>query len=116
MIPIEHYLIVSALLFAIGLTGLLIRRNILLMLLSVEIMLNAANLSLIAGSALHGDITGQLTAFFVMVIAAAEVTVGLAITVLLFRKRASEEEPPPYSRRPSNSTVPDSGRSRPANV
>ena len=85
MIPIGHTLVVSGILFAIGLTGLLIRRNVLLMLLSIEIMLNGANLALVAGSALHGEVDGQITAFFVMVIAAAEVTIGLAIAVLLFR-------------------------------
>lgn len=89
MIPASHYLIVSGLLFSIGLLGLLIRRNVLLMLLSVELMLNAANLNLITGSSIHGDVSGQLTAFFVMVIAAAEVTIGLAIAVLLFRSRSS---------------------------
>ena len=89
MIPISHYLIVSGILFAIGLAGLLTRRNILLILLSIELMLNAANLAFIAGSALHGDLRGQVSAFFVMVIAAAEVTVGLTIAVLLFRKRDS---------------------------
>ena len=89
MIPAGHYLIVSGILFATGLLGLLIRRNVLLILLSMELMLNAANLAFMAGSALNGDARGQLTAFFVMVIAAAEVTVGLAITVLLFRKRES---------------------------
>ena len=89
MIPISHYFIVSGILFFIGLLGVLLRRNILLMLLGIEIMLNAANLSLIAGSALHGNISGQITAFFVMVIAAAEVTVGLAIAILLFRKTNS---------------------------
>ena len=89
MIPLSHYLIVSGILFTIGLFGLMIRRNILLVLLSIELMLNAANLNFIAGSALHGEINGQLTAFFVMVIAAAEVTIGLAIVVLLFRKMDS---------------------------
>jgi len=89
MVPAGHYLIVSGILFAIGLLGLLTRRNILLILLSIELMLNAANLAFIAGSALHGDARGQITAFFVMVIAAAEVTVGLAITVLLFRMKNS---------------------------
>ncbi len=89
MIPISHYLIVSGILFSIGLWGLLLRRNILLILLSIEIMLNAANLNLIAGSSLHGNIHGQITAFFVMVIAAAEVSIGLAIAVLLFRKQES---------------------------
>ena len=89
MIPAEQALIVSGILFATGLLGLLIRRNILLMLLSIELMLNAANLTFVAGSAIHGAANGQVTAFFVMVIAAAEVTVGLAITVLLFRKKES---------------------------
>ena len=89
MIPIHYYFIVSGILFTIGLTGLMIRRNLLLMLLAVEIMLNAANLSLIAGSALHQNLSGQVTAFFVMVIAAAEVSVGLAIAILLFRKQDS---------------------------
>jgi NADH-quinone oxidoreductase subunit K len=89
MIPLTHYFIVSGILFGIGLLGLMVRRNILLMLLAIELMLNAANLSLIAGSALHGNISGQMTAFFVMVIAAAEVSVGLAIAVLLFRKQDS---------------------------
>ncbi len=89
MIPVAHAMILSGMLFAIGLFGLLLRRNILLILLSIEIMLNAANLSFIAGSALHGTVDGQLIAFFVMVIAAAEVTVGLAIAVLLFRQHES---------------------------
>ncbi len=89
MIPITHYLMVSAILFVIGLLGLLLRRNLLLILLSIELMLNAANLNFIAGAALHGDTGGQVTAFFVMVLAAAEITIGLAIAVLLFRKQDS---------------------------
>ncbi len=89
MIPTSHYFIVSGILFSIGLLGLMIRRNVLLILLSIEIMLNAANLNLIAASAVHGAVDGQITAFFVMVIAAAEVSVGLAIAVLLFRKQGS---------------------------
>ena len=89
MIPISYYFIVSGILFVIGLIGLMIRRNILLMLLAVEIMLNAASLSFIAGSALHASVNGQISAFFVMVIAAAEVSVGLAIAILLFRKQDS---------------------------
>ncbi|MBI3317488.1 MAG: NADH-quinone oxidoreductase subunit NuoK [Candidatus Omnitrophica bacterium] len=89
MIPIGHYFVLSALLFSIGLLGILIRRNVLLILLSIEIMLNAANLMFIAGASLHGRLDGQIAAFFVMVIAAAEVTVGLAIAVLLFRKQNS---------------------------
>ncbi|OGW72383.1 MAG: NADH-quinone oxidoreductase subunit K [Omnitrophica bacterium GWA2_52_12] len=89
MIPATHYLILSAVLFSIGILGVLIRRNILLILLSIELMLNAANLNLIAGSAMHGRLDGQLSAFFVMVVAAAEVTIGLAIAVLLFRQKNS---------------------------
>lgn len=89
MITAVHYLILSGILFTIGLLGILLRRNILLILLSIELMLNAANLSLVAGSALHGKVDGQVTAFFVMVIAAVEVTIGLAIAVLLYRKQDS---------------------------
>jgi len=89
MIPIGHYLILGGILFSIGLLGLLIRRNILLILLSIELMLNAANLTLIAGSNLHGNVNGQVAALFVMVVAAVEVTVGLAIAILLFRKQDS---------------------------
>lgn len=89
MIPIEHVLIVSGILFSLGLLGLLLRRNLLLMLLSIELMLNAANLTLIAGSSLHGNVDGQIAAFFVMVVAAAEVAIGLSIAVLLFRKTDS---------------------------
>ena len=91
MVPIEHCLVLSGILFSIGLVGVLIRRNLLLILLSIEIMLNAANLSLIAGSALHGSADGQVAAFFVMVVAAAEVSIGLAIAVLLFRKKESTD-------------------------
>ena len=89
MIPAGHALITAALLFSIGLLGILIRRNVLLILLSIEIMLNAANLTFVAGSALHGAVNGQITAFFVIVVAAAEVTIGLAIAVLLFRQSGS---------------------------
>ena len=89
MIPITHYLMVSMILFSIGIVGLMLRRNLLLILLSIELMLNAANLNLVAGSALHGQVNGQIAAFFVMVIAAAEVSIGLAIAVLLFRKQGS---------------------------
>ena len=91
MIPTSYYLIVSGLLFTIGLCGILIRRNLILILLSIELMLNAANLNFVAGSALSGQLDGQVTAFFVMVIAAAEVTIGLAIAVLLFRKQGSAD-------------------------
>ena len=84
-----HYLGLAGILFSIGLAGLMIRRNILLILLSVELMLNAANLVFVTGAHIHGQVNGQVLAFFVMVIAAAEVTIGLAIVILLFRKQDS---------------------------
>ncbi len=86
MITPYHYLILAGILFAIGLIGVLIRRNVLLILLSVELMLNAANLVFVTGARIHGEVDGQVIAFLIMVIAAAEVTIGLAIAVLLFRK------------------------------
>jgi|APTNR8051073442_1049403.scaffolds.fasta_scaffold68658_2 NADH-quinone oxidoreductase subunit K len=86
-VGLHHYLTVSAILFAIGLYGLLTRRNILLILLSIELILNAANLSFVAFSSYWGNLTGQVLVFFTMIVAAAEVTVGLAIVVLLFRRK-----------------------------
>lgn len=86
MISPYHYLALAGILFGMGLLGVLIRRNVLLILLSIELMLNAANLVFVTGARLHGDAGGQVLAFLIMVIAAAEVTIGLAITVLLFRK------------------------------
>lgn len=91
MIGPQHYLAVSAVLFAIGLAGLLVRRNVLLVLLSIELILNAANLSFVTFSAAHGHLTGQVAVFFTMIVAAAEVTVGLAIVVLLYRSRNSAD-------------------------
>ncbi len=87
MIGLHHYLIVSAALFVIGLFGLLVRRNILMVLLSMELILNSANLSFVAFSSFRGELTGQAVVFFTMIVAAAEVTVGLAMVVLLFRKK-----------------------------
>ena len=86
-VGLPHYLAVSALLFGIGLFGLLTRRNILMILLSLELILNAANLSFVAFSAYQGDLSGQVIVFFSMIVAAAEVTVGLAIVVMLYRKK-----------------------------
>lgn len=83
------YLILSAILFSIGLAGLAFRRNLLLILLSIEILLNSANLSFIAAGARWEDLTGQVFAFFGMTLAAAEVTVGLALAILLFRNAGS---------------------------
>lgn len=89
MISFESYFVLSAILFAIGLAGLLLRRNLLLMLLSIELLLNSANLSFIAAGARWGELTGQIFAFFGMTIAAAEVTIGLAIAILLFKNTGS---------------------------
>ncbi len=85
-ISLEHYLVVSAILFCIGLFGLLVRKNILMMLLSIELILNAANLSFVAFSSHLGNLSGQVVVFFTMIVAAAEVTVGLAVVVMLYRK------------------------------
>ena len=87
--PISSFLVVSALLFAIGTIGVLVRKNALVIFMSVELQLNAVNLALVAFSRLHGNLNGQVLAFFSMVVAAAEVVVGLAIIVALFRRRRS---------------------------
>lgn len=84
--PISYFLILSGLLFSIGTVGVLIRRNALLIFMSVELQLNAVNLALVAFSRLHGNLTGQVLAFFSMVVAAAEVVVGLAIIVAVYRR------------------------------
>lgn len=87
MIGLQHYLIIATVLFGIGLWGMLTRRNILMVLLSIELILNAANLSMVAFSAYNNDISGQAVVFFTMIVAAAEVTVGLSIVVLLYRRK-----------------------------
>ena len=89
MIPLSHYLVVSALLFAIGTAGVFLRKNLITILLSVEIMLNAVNLSFVAFGRFRGDVDGQIITFFVMTVAAAEAAVGLAIVIALFRHRES---------------------------
>ena len=83
------YLLLSAILFGIGVTGVLIRRNAIVVFMCVELMLNAVNLSFITFAKTNGSLDGQVLAFFVMVVAAAEVVVGLGILVAIFRKRAS---------------------------
>lgn len=83
------YLIVSALLFSIGATGLLVRRNPLVMFMCVELMLNAVNISFVAFSTALQDLAGQTAVFFVLVVAAAEVVVGLSIVVAVMRRRPS---------------------------
>jgi NADH-quinone oxidoreductase subunit K len=85
MIQPAQYLALSAMLFAVGAAGVLLRRNALVVFMSVELMLNAVNLSFVTFARMHGTIDGQIIAFFVMVVAAAEVVVGLAIIVQLFR-------------------------------
>jgi NADH-quinone oxidoreductase subunit K len=86
-VAIEWYLVVSALIFSIGAGGVLTRRNPLVILLCLELMLNAANLALIAFSRLHGNGDGQIFAIVVMVVAACEVTIGLGIIVAMYRRR-----------------------------
>ncbi len=89
--PISYYLLVSALLFTIGTLGVLIRKNALVIFMSIELQLNAANLALVAFSRQQGNLNGQVLAFFSLVVAAAEVVVGLAIIVSLYRKRRSAD-------------------------
>jgi NADH-quinone oxidoreductase subunit K len=87
--PLSHYLLVSAILFAIGTTGVFLRRNLITILLSIEIMLNAVNLSFVAFGRQMGTVDGQIIVFFVMTVAAAEAAVGLAIVIALYRHRES---------------------------
>jgi NADH:ubiquinone oxidoreductase subunit K len=86
-VPLTWYLVVSALIFAIGAGGVLVRRNPLVILLCIELMLNAANLALVSFSRVHGNMDGQMFALIVMVVAACEVAVGLGLIVALFRRR-----------------------------
>jgi len=86
-VGLEHYPIVSALLFCIGLIGVIMRRNLLVIYMSLELMLNAANLALVAFSRFNGLLNGQVMVFFIITVAAAEVAVGLALIVALYRKR-----------------------------
>ena len=83
------FLVLSAMLFTIGAIGVLVRRNAIVVFMCVELMLNSVNLSFVAFSKLNGDLNGQILSFFVMVVAAAEVVVGLGILVAIFRKRSS---------------------------
>jgi NADH-quinone oxidoreductase subunit K len=86
-VGLEHYLIVSALLFSLGLLGVIMRRNLLVIYMSLELMLNAANLALVAFSRFNENLDGQVMVFFIITVAAAEVSVGLALIVALYRKR-----------------------------
>jgi len=85
--PLWYYLALSAVLFTIGVAGVLTRRNAIIIFMSIELMLNAVNLTLVAISSFTGDITGQLLVMFVMAVAAAEAAVGLAIVIALFRHK-----------------------------
>ena len=87
MVSLNHYLILSALVFAIGVTGVLIRRNLIVVLMSIELMLNAVNLTFVAFSRFLGSMDGQVIVFFVMAVAAAEAVIGLAIIISVFRHR-----------------------------
>ncbi|PWB55962.1 MAG: NADH-quinone oxidoreductase subunit NuoK [Anaerolineales bacterium] len=86
-IPLTYYLLVSAILFVMGALGVLVRRNPLIIFMSIELMLNAANLAFVAFARSFGVLTGQIFVFFVMTVAAAEVAVGLALIVIIFRTR-----------------------------
>jgi len=87
MIPIEHFLIISALIFAIGAAGVIISRNLIIMFMSIELMLNAANLALIAFSRMHNNMDGHVFVFLILTVAAAEAAVGLAIIIMIFRNK-----------------------------
>ena len=89
VVSMSHVLVVSILMFGIGLVGVLTRRNIVIVLMSVELILNAANLNFIAFARLHGDITGQIFSVFLITIAGGEVAVGLAILIAFFRNKES---------------------------
>ncbi|RLT38200.1 MAG: NADH-quinone oxidoreductase subunit NuoK [Chloroflexi bacterium] len=89
MIPVNYYLALSAVLFGIGALGVLVRRNALVIFMSIELMLNAANVAFVAFSRQFGELDGQIMVLFVLTVAAAEVAVGLAMIVAIFRTRAS---------------------------
>jgi NADH-quinone oxidoreductase subunit K len=89
LVPLEYYLLLSGVLFTIGAAGVFLRRNLITLLLSVEIMLNAVNLTFVAFGRQFGSVDGQIIVFFVMTVAAAEAAVGLALVIGLFRHRES---------------------------
>lgn len=89
MVPLGHYLFLSAILFAVGTMGVFLRRNVITVLLSIEVMLNAVNLAFIAFGRTQGSVDGQVIMFFVVTVAAAEAAIGLALVIALFRHRES---------------------------
>ena len=90
-IGLDHYLVVSALLFCLGLLGIVVRRNLIVMYMGLELMLNAANLALVAFSHFNADLNGQILVFFIITVAAAEVAVGLALIVAIYRRRQTTD-------------------------
>jgi len=90
-VGLEHYLVVSGLLFSLGLLGVITRRNLLILYMSLELMLNAANLALVAFSRFNSNLDGQIMVFFIITVAAAEVAVGLALIVAIYRKRQTAQ-------------------------
>ena len=90
-IPINHYILLSTMLFCIGVIGVLYRRNAIIIFMCIELMLNAVNLLLVAFSAYRGDASGQVFVFFIMAVAAAEVAVGLAILMMIFRNTGTTD-------------------------
>jgi len=89
MVPTSYFIALSAVLFVMGLAGVLIRRNAIIIFMSVELMLNSANLAFVAFARAHQDLSGQIFVFFVMTVAAAEVAVGLALIVAIFKNKRS---------------------------
>jgi NADH-quinone oxidoreductase subunit K len=90
-VPAGYYLVLAAALFSVGVVGVLVRRSIIVMFMCVELMLNSVNLTFVTFARVHGNLDGQVLSFFVMAVAAAEVTVGLALIVNLFRLKASAD-------------------------
>ena len=90
-VPLNYYIILSIVLFSIGVAGMLLRRNAIIAFMSIELMLNAVNLLMVAFSAFRGDSSGQVFVFFIMVVAAAEVAVGLALLMSIYRNVASTD-------------------------
>jgi len=88
-VPLNHYILFCSLIFSVGIIGVLTRRNVIVIMMSIELMLNSVNLLLVAFSVFHGDSSGQVFVFFVMALAAAEVAVGLAIIMMVYRNTRS---------------------------
>jgi NADH-quinone oxidoreductase subunit K len=91
VLPVTHFLYLACALFVIGMLGVMLRRNVLIVLMSIELMLNGANVALVAFSRFHGNLDGQVLAMFTIAVAAAEAAVGLAIVVSLFRSRTGSD-------------------------